>query len=180
MESGRRHQQRRIGFAVNSAGVSGVDDLRPLADYSNKRFDRMIDIDLRGTFLAMKHELCHMLPFGHGSFVNIASAAGIAGAPGFSGYVAAKHGQVGRTKTAALEYGAQGIRVNAIAAGMVDTPLIAEGRSPEVMAAQVGAHPIGRSGRPEETADAVVWLCSERSSSVTGSVIPVDGGYAAH
>ncbi len=140
----------------------------------------MLDIDLRGTFLAMKHELRHMLPFGHGSIVNIASAAGVVGAAGFGGYVAAKHGQVGLTKAAALDYGAQGIRVNAIAAGLVDTPLIAERRSPEVMTARVAAHPIGRIGRPEEIADAVIWLCSERSSFVTGSVIPVDGGYAAH
>lgn len=170
----------RIDFGVNSAGVSGGDDLRPLADYSNDQFDRMIDIDLRGTFLSMKHELRHMVPFGHGSIVNIASAAGIVGAPGFAGYVAAKHGQVGLTKTAALDYGAQGIRVNAIAAGLIDTPLIAEGRSPEIMAARIAAHPIGRIGRAEEIADAVVWLCSDRSSFVTGAAIPVDGGYAAH
>ncbi|MEV5837542.1 SDR family oxidoreductase [Nocardia sp. NPDC052112] len=169
----------RLDYGINSAGVSGGDDLRPLADYSNEQFDRMIDIDLRGTFLSMKHELRHMVPFGHGSIVNIASGAGIVGVPGFAGYVAAKHGQVGLTKTAALDYGTRGIRVNAIAAGLVDTPLIAEGRPPEIMAARIAAHPIGRIGRPEEIADAVVWLCSERSSFVTGTAIPVDGGYAA-
>jgi NAD(P)-dependent dehydrogenase (short-subunit alcohol dehydrogenase family) len=127
----------RLDFGVNSTGVSGGDDLRPLADYSNEQFDRMIDIDLRGTFLSMKHELRHMVPFGHGSIVNIASGAGIVGVPGFAGYVAAKHGQVGLTKVAALDYGPRGVRVNAIAAGLVDTPLIAEGRSPEVMAARI-------------------------------------------
>jgi NAD(P)-dependent dehydrogenase (short-subunit alcohol dehydrogenase family) len=169
----------RLDFGVNSAGVSGGDDLRPLADYSGELFDRMIDIDLRGTFLSMKHELRRMVTFGRGSIVNIASGAGIVGVPGFAGYVAAKHGQVGLTKAAALDYGAQGIRVNAIAAGLVDTPLIAEGRSPAVMAARIAAHPIGRIGRPEEIADAVVWLCSDRSSFVTGAAIPVDGGYAA-
>ncbi len=169
----------RLDFGVNSAGVSGGDDLRPLADYSGELFDRMIDIDLRGTFLSMKHELRRMVAFGRGSIVNIASGAGIVGVPGFAGYVAAKHGQVGLTKAAALDYGDRGIRVNAIAAGLVDTPLIAEGRSPEVMAARIAAHPIGRIGRPEEIADAVVWLCSDRSSFVTGTAIPVDGGYAA-
>jgi NAD(P)-dependent dehydrogenase (short-subunit alcohol dehydrogenase family) len=169
----------RLDFGVNSAGVSGGDDLRPLADYAQEQFDRMIDIDLRGTFLSMKHELRHMVAFGRGSIVTIASGAGIVGVPGFAGYVAAKHGQVGLTKTAALDYGAQGIRVNAIAAGLVDTPLVAEGRSPEVMAARIAAHPIGRIGRPDEIADAVVWLCSDRSSFVTGTAIPVDGGYAA-
>jgi NAD(P)-dependent dehydrogenase (short-subunit alcohol dehydrogenase family) len=169
----------RLDFGVNSAGVSGGDDLRPLADYSQDQFDRMIDIDLRGTFLSMKYELRHMVAFGRGSIVTIASGAGIVGVPGFAGYVAAKHGQVGLTKTAALDYGAQGIRVNAIAAGLVDTPLVAEGRSPEVMAARIAAHPIGRIGRPDEIADAVVWLCSDRSSFVTGTAIRVDGGYAA-
>jgi NAD(P)-dependent dehydrogenase (short-subunit alcohol dehydrogenase family) len=86
---------------------------------------------------------------------------------------------VGLTKVAALDYGAQGIRVNAIAAGLVDTPLIAEGRSPEVIAARIAAHPIGRIGRPEEIADAVASLCSDRSSFVTGTAMPVDGGYVA-
>jgi NAD(P)-dependent dehydrogenase (short-subunit alcohol dehydrogenase family) len=120
-----------------------------------------------------------MLSYGRGSIVNIASGAGLVGVPGFAGYVAAQHGQLGLTKAAALDYGARGIRVNAIAAGLVDTPLIAEGRSPEIMAARIAAHPIGRIGRPEEIADVVVWLCSERSSFVTGAAVPVDGGYVA-
>jgi NAD(P)-dependent dehydrogenase (short-subunit alcohol dehydrogenase family) len=172
-------QTGRLDFAVNSAGVSGGDDLRPLADYSTGQFDRMIAVDLRGTFLSMKYELRHMTPFHKGSIVNIASGAGLVGVPGFAGYAAAKHGQVGLTKVGALDYGAQGIRVNAVAAGLVDTPLIAEGRSPEVMAARIAAHPIGRIGRPEEIADAVAWLCSDRSSFVTGTAMPVDGGYVA-
>lgn len=171
--------ESRLDFAVNSAGVSGGDDLKPLADYSNDQFDQMIAIDLRGTFLSMKHELRYMVPFRKGSIVNIASGAGLVGVPGFAGYVAAKHGQVGLTKAAALDYGPDNIRVNAIAAGLVDTPLIAEGRSPEVIAARIAQHPIGRIGRPEEIADAVLWLCSDKSSFVTGTAIPVDGGYVA-
>jgi NAD(P)-dependent dehydrogenase (short-subunit alcohol dehydrogenase family) len=170
---------QRLDFGVNSAGVSGGDDLRPLGDYSTEQFDRMIAIDLRGTFLSMKFELRYVAPFRKGSIVNIASGAGLVGVPGFAGYAAAKHGQVGLTKAAALDYGADGIRVNAIAAGLVDTPLIAEGRSPEIMAGRIAAHPIGRIGRPEEIADAVVWLCSDRSSFVTGIALPVDGGYVA-
>lgn len=170
---------QRLDFGVNSSGVSGGDDLRPLGDYSTEQFDRMIAIDLRGTFLSMKFELRYMAPFRKGSIVNIASGAGLVGVPGFAGYAAAKHGQVGLTKAAALDYGADGIRVNAIAAGLVDTQLIAEGRSPEIMAARIAAHPIGRIGRPEEIAEAVVWLCSDRSSFVTGIALPVDGGYVA-
>jgi NAD(P)-dependent dehydrogenase (short-subunit alcohol dehydrogenase family) len=169
----------RLDFGVNSAGVSGGDDLEPLADYATSQFDRMIAIDLRGTFLSMKYELRYMTPFRRGSIVNIASGAGLVGVPGFAGYAAAKHGQVGLTKAAALDYGAQGIRVNAIAAGLVDTPLVTTGRPPEVMAARIAAHPIGRIGRPEEIADAVAWLCSDHSSFVTGTAIPVDGGYVA-
>jgi NAD(P)-dependent dehydrogenase (short-subunit alcohol dehydrogenase family) len=169
----------QLDFGVNSAGVSGGDDLQPLGDYANDLFDRMIAIDLRGTFLSMKHELAYMVASRNGSIVNIASGAGLVGVPGFAGYVAAKHGQIGLTKAAALDYGSYGIRVNAIAAGLVDTPLIAEGRSPETMHARIAAHPIGRIGRPEEIADAVVWLCSDRSSFVTGAAVPVDGGYVA-
>jgi NAD(P)-dependent dehydrogenase (short-subunit alcohol dehydrogenase family) len=112
----------------------------------------MIVTDLRGTFLSMKYELRYMTPFGQGSIVNIASGADLVGVPGFAGYAAAKHGQVGLTKATALDYGPQG---NAIAAGLVDTPLVATGRPPEVMAARIAAHPIGRIGRPEEIADVV-------------------------
>jgi NAD(P)-dependent dehydrogenase (short-subunit alcohol dehydrogenase family) len=169
----------RLDFGVNSAGVSGGDDLRPTADYPTETFDRIIAIDLRGVFLSMKYELRQMEAQGFGSIVNLDSGAGLVGVPGFAGYTAAKHGVIGLTKTAALDYGAHGIRVNAIAAGLVDTPLVATGRSPEVMAARIAAHPIGRIAQPTEIADAVVWLCSDRSSFVTGVALPVDGGYTA-
>ena len=169
----------RLDFGVNCAGVSGGDDLQPTADYPTERFDQMIAIDLRGTFLSMKYELKQMKAQGFGSIVNISSGAGLVGTAGLSGYTAAKHGQVGLTKTAALDYGADGIRVNTIAAGLVDTPLIATGRSPEVMAARIAAHPIGRIAHASEIADAVVWLCSDKSSFVTGAAVPVDGGYTA-
>lgn len=169
----------RLDFAVNSAGISGGDDLHKTADYPTETFDRMIATDLRGTFLAMKYELRRMQVQGFGSIVNISSGAGVVGVPGFSGYAAAKHGVIGLTRTAALDYGPNGIRVNAIVAGLVNTPLIAEGRSPDVMAARVAAHPLGRIAEPEEMADAVLWLCSPRSSFVTGTALAVDGGYTA-
>jgi NAD(P)-dependent dehydrogenase (short-subunit alcohol dehydrogenase family) len=169
----------RLDFGVNSAGVSGGDDVRPTAEYATSQFDRMVAIDLRGTFLCMKYELQHMQRRRAGSVVNISSGAGLVGVPGFAGYTAAKHGVVGLTKTAALDYAAAGIRVNAICAGLVDTPLIASGRSPEVMAARIAAHPMGRMAEASEIAEAIVWLCSNDSSFVTGVALPVDGGYVA-
>jgi NAD(P)-dependent dehydrogenase (short-subunit alcohol dehydrogenase family) len=169
----------RLDFGVNSAGISGGDDLRKTADYPTETFDRMIATDLRGTFLSMKYELRQMQAQGFGSVVNIGSGAGVVGVAGFAGYTAAKHGVIGLTRTAALDYGPDGIRVNAIVAGLVNTPLIAEGRSPDVMAARIAAHPLGRIAEPEEMADAVMWLCSPRSSFVTGTALPVDGGYTA-
>lgn len=169
----------RLDFGVNSAGISGGDDLQKTADYSTEAFDRMIATDLRGTFLAMKYELRQMQTQGFGSIVNIGSGASVVGVAGFAGYTAAKHGVIGLTRTAALDYGPDGIRVNAIVAGLVNTPLIAEGRSPEVMAARIAAHPLGRIAEPREMADAVLWLCSNRSSFVTGTALPVDGGYTA-
>ena len=169
----------RLDFGVNCAGVSGGDDLHLTAEYPTEMFDLMIATDLRGTFLSMKYELKQMKAQGSGSIVNISSGAGLVGAAGFSGYTAAKHGQFGLTKTATLDYEPDGIRVNAIAAGLIDTPLIATGRSPEAMAARIAAHALGRIAQPHEIADAVVWLCSDRSSFVTGAAVPVDGGYTA-
>ncbi|MGW6954090.1 SDR family NAD(P)-dependent oxidoreductase [Streptomyces chartreusis] len=173
-------EQEQLDIAVNSAGVSGGDALRPLADYDTAQFDRIIAIDLRGMFLSMKYELALMGPKKSGAIVNVGSGASLVGAPGFAGYVAAKHGAAGLTKTAALDYGALGIRVNIVAAGLVETPLVATGRSPEVMAARIAQHPLGRIAQAQEIADAIVWLCSKQSSFVTGAVVPVDGGYTVH
>jgi NAD(P)-dependent dehydrogenase (short-subunit alcohol dehydrogenase family) len=173
-----RADDGRLDFGVNCAGVSGGGDLQPTADYPTERFDLMFATDLRGTFLAMKYELQQMKAQGFGSIVNIASITGLVGYPGVSGYVSAKHGQVGLTKAAALDHASDGIRVNAIAAGLVDTPLIAD-RPSDVLEARIALHPLGRLARPSEIADAVVWLCSDRSSFVTGAAIPVDGGWTA-
>ncbi|WP_369198581.1 SDR family NAD(P)-dependent oxidoreductase [Streptomyces djakartensis] len=173
-------ENEELDIAVNSAGVSGGDALRPLADYDTAQFDRMIAIDLRGTFLSMKYELALMAGKGSGAIVNVGSGTSLVGVPGFAGYVAAKHGVAGLTKAAALDYGGMGVRVNTVAAGLVETPLVATGRSPEVMAARIAQHPLGRIAQAQEIADAIVWLCSEQSSFVTGAVVPVDGGYTVH
>lgn len=172
-------QRGRLDFCINSAGISGGDDLKPVADYSTDAFDQIIAVDLRGTFLVMKHAIPAMLEQRSSAIVNVASGAGVVGVPGFAGYTAAKHGVVGLTKTAALDYGGRGLRANSLVVGLVNTPLVAEGRSPEVMAARIAAHPIGRIGEPDEIADAVVWLCSDESSFVTGAAVPIDGGYTA-
>ena len=169
----------QLDFAVNCAGVSGGGDLVPTAEYPTERFDLMIATDLRGTFLAMKYQLRLMKQQGFGSIVNISSITGLVGYAGVSGYVSAKHGQIGLTKASAIEYAASGIRVNAIAPGMVETPLIAE-RTPDELAARVAQQPLARLAKPEEIADAVIWLCSSRSSFVTGATIAVDGGWTAH
>jgi NAD(P)-dependent dehydrogenase (short-subunit alcohol dehydrogenase family) len=169
--------EERLDVAVNSAGVSGGDALHPLADYDTAQFDHMIAVDLRGTFLSMKYELRLMVRKSTGVIVNVGSGTSLVGVAGFAGYVAAKHGAAGLTKAAALDYGGMGIRINTVAAGLVETPLVATGRSPEVMAARIAQHPLGRIAQPQEIADAVVWLCSQQSSFVTGAIVPVDGGY---
>lgn len=157
----------------------GETTLQKTGDYATETCDRVIAIDLQGTFLWVKYELQQMQKQGFGSIVNLASGAGLVGVPGFSGYTTAKHGVVRLTKTAALDYGSNGIRVNAIAAGLVDTTLIAADHSPEMMAARIAAHPIGRIAQANEIADAVAWLCSDQPSFVTGAALPVDGGYTA-
>ena len=128
----------------------------------------------------MKYELDQMRKQGSGAIVNTASIAGLAGYPGASAYVASKHGVVGLTKNAALEYAAQGIRVNCVCPGYIATPMIAPGMNdPERMARIIAREPIGRVGQPEEVAEAVVWLCSDAASFVTGHTMTVDGGYVA-
>ena len=166
-----------LDVAVNCAGVSGPPTV-PLVQYDLTLLDLMIAVNLRGLFLCMRAQLQHMLPAGRGAIVNVASGAGLIAHAGASGYVASKHGAVGLTKAAALDYAAKGVRINAVCPGLVDTPMIGA-RTPQVRAALAQAHPIGRIAQPGEIADAILWLSSDRATFVTGTAIPIDGGYTA-
>lgn len=169
----------RLDCACNNAGIEGTQYLTH--ENPNENFDRIININLRGTWMCMKYQIPHMLKAGGGAIVNISSIAGLIALPGISAYAASKHGMNGLTKAAALEYARQGIRVNAICPGAIVTPMIErfthhEKKQAEDLAAR---HPIGRMGTPEEVAEAIIWLSSDAASFVTGQTLAVDGGYVA-
>ncbi len=165
-----------LDVACNNAGITG--ELSLTADYSLEGWQRIINVNLNSVFFCLKYELEVMLKQGHGSIINMASILGQVGTPTLAGYVAAKHAVVGLTQTAAQEYAAQGIRIDAVGPGCIDTPLLS-GFSAETKQGLVALHPIGRLGRSEEVAELVIWLSSERASFVTGAYYPVDGGYLA-
>ncbi|HWH19161.1 MAG TPA: SDR family oxidoreductase [Solirubrobacterales bacterium] len=169
----------RLDFAHNNAGVVFAGS--PLHEVSDADWKRMIDVDLTGVFNCMRAEIPPMLAAGRGSIVNTASGVGVVGLPGQGPYVAAKHGVVGLTRVAALDYARQGIRVNAVCPGSIETPLLEEAvaTDPELRGLIEAGHPVGRLGRSAEIADTVVWLVSDASSFVTGQPILVDGGYTA-
>jgi NAD(P)-dependent dehydrogenase (short-subunit alcohol dehydrogenase family) len=169
----------RLDCAHNNAGIPGGG--RALtAEYAEDTWQQVIAVNLTGVWLCMKYEIPQMLSQGSGAIVNTASAWGLVGAPGASAYVASKHGVVGLTKTAALEYAQQGIRVNCVCPGVIHTPMTERGLDdPERRARIIATEPIGRVGTPEEIAEAVVWLCSDAASFVTGHAMSVDGGYVA-
>ena len=169
--------------AFNCAGILGTLGLVGDTDYAD--WKRIVDVDLHGVFLCTKHEVRAMAPRGHGSILNMASAAGLIGWAGAAGYVAAKHGVVGLSKAAALDYADQGLRINAICPSYVETPMVADlfdnllgGDQAAVDGARAN-HPIGRFAQPSEIAAACVWLLSDKASFVTGSAMSVDGGYTA-
>jgi len=167
----------RLDFAFNNAGIEPKNPA-PTADYDEEEWNRIIDIDLRGVFLCMKHEIPLMLKQGGGAIVNTSSGAGIIGIKGSPAYTAAKHGVIGLTRAAALDYAGQNIRVNAICPGYIATPMMDRftGGTPEGRAKVISDEPIGRMGRPEEIANAVLWLCSDAASFVVGHALVVDGG----
>src|SRR5919197_2871039 len=169
----------RLDCAHNNAGISGGG--RALtAEYAEDTWHQVLAVNLTGVWLCMKYEIPQMLQQGSGTIVNTASAAGLVGTRGSSAYVASKHGVVGLTKTAALEYAKQGIRVNCVCPGYIQRPMTAPGmEDPARMALILASEPVGGVGQPEEVAEAVVWLCSDAASFVTGHTMTVDGGYVA-
>jgi NAD(P)-dependent dehydrogenase (short-subunit alcohol dehydrogenase family) len=150
-----------------------------MADEAAGEFDRVNAINLRGVWACMKHELRHMREQGSGAIVNCSSLGGLVGLPCRAAYHASKHGVIGLTRSAALEYAPRGIRINAVCPGIIDTPMVASMlvSQPEAMKELMKEQPIGRLGRPEEIAAAVLWLCSPGSSFVIGHALAVDGGY---
>jgi NAD(P)-dependent dehydrogenase (short-subunit alcohol dehydrogenase family) len=170
----------QLDCAFNNAGVR-ADGLSPITDLDIEEWDRVMASNLRGTFFCLKFQLRHMAEQGAGAIVNTASIHGLVGAGhGISAYVASKHGIVGLTRAAALEYAGSGIRVNVLCPGHTHTPLIADFlQDPQKMQQTSAQYPLGRIATPEEVAEAAVWLCSDAASFVTGQALPVDGGFLA-
>ena len=169
----------RLDCAFNNAGIEGV--LASTADYTEADWAPVIAVNLTGVWLCMKYEIPRLLETGGGAIVNTSSAAGLLGAPRMPAYVASKHGVVGLTKTAALEYAKSGVRVNAVCPGVIDTSMVGrlKERRPRMFEKIVRGEPIGRIGQPEEIAETAVWLCSDAASFVTGHAMSVDGGIVA-
>jgi len=170
----------RLDAAFNNAGV--MQRRVDTAEISGEEWDRVMAINLRGVWSCMKYELPQMLRNGGGAIVNCSSIGGVIGVPGLAAYHAAKHGVIGLTKTAALEYATRKIRINAVCPGTINTPMAESltGGDPKILAEFLKDEPIGRIAEPEEVAAAVLWLCSPGASYVVGHALLVDGGYTAH
>ncbi len=169
-----------LDFACNNAGIEGTQALT--ADYPEDMWMRVVAVNLTGVWLCMRHEIPAMLARGGGAIVNMSSILGRVGFPNASAYVAAKHGVVGLSKTAAIEYATQGIRVNTVSPGFIATPMLERGgmvEGSEMYKMLANLHPVKRLGKPEEVAEAVVWLCSDAASFVNGETMLIDGGYVA-
>lgn len=165
----------RLDVAFNNAGVE--NKAFPVAEIPLEEWDRILDINLRGTFVCMKHELAQMVAQGSGVVVNTSSGAGIKGVPGGAAYAASKHAIIGLTKSAALDYAKQNIRVNAVLPGNIETPMMDRFTDGDIQKA-IDLEPVGRLGKPEEVAEAVLWMSSNMGGFVTGSAIVVDGGWS--
>jgi NAD(P)-dependent dehydrogenase (short-subunit alcohol dehydrogenase family) len=170
----------RLDMAFNNAGIVGFTG--DLADESAESFDKVTAINLRGVWTCMKHELRQMRTQGTGAIVNCSSLGGLVGQAGRASYHATKHGVIGLTKSAAMDYAPRGIRINAVCPGVIDTPMSSDmiENQPDAMREVIRDQPIGRPGRPEEVAAAAIWLCSPAASLVLGVALPVDGGFTAH
>lgn len=169
----------RLDYAFNNAGIEGVS--APTHECTEETWERTIGVNLKGVWICMKYEIQQMLKKERGAIVNCASIAGLVGFPGLPAYVASKHGVIGLTKTAALEYAKRGIRINAVCPGVIKTPMVDRftGKNKEAEKQFANMEPVGRMGEPEEVANAVTWLCSDGASFITGDAIAVDGGWVA-
>ena len=167
-----------LHVAVNNAGIGGAQT--PTGEYPIDSWQQVIDVNLNGVFYGMRYEIPAMLEAGGGAIVNMASILGSVGFANSSAYVAAKHGVLGLTKTAAIEYSAQGVRVNSVGPGFIDTPLLSANLDEPTMQAIAGMHPIGRLGKPQEVADLVAFLASAEATFCTGGYYLVDGAYTAN
>lgn len=170
---------KTLDVAFNNAGIEGASS--PTAECTEENWDRVIDVNLKGVWLCMKYQIQQMLKQGQGSIINCSSIAGLVGFTNIPAYAASKHGLLGLTKTAALEYSKNNIRINAICPGVIKTPMIDRFTQGSVEAEKqfAAAEPMGRLGRPEEIADAVLWLASDKASFVTGHPLVVDGAWVA-
>lgn len=170
----------QLNFAFNNAGLT--QNSQPLAEQPSDAYDKLFDVSVRGVWLCMRAEIEQMLKQGHGNIVNMGSMSAVNGIAGLTTYTGTKHAVLGLTRGAALDYAKQGIRINAVGPGTIDTPMIERfiklAGTDKVMEPIRAAHPIGRTGRPEEVAEAVLWLCSDASSFVLGQILMVDGGYS--
>lgn len=167
----------KLDIAINNAGIGGDQEL--IGDYPIDSWQNVININLSGVFYGMKYQLPAMVENGSGSVVNVASILGKVGFETSSAYVAAKHGVIGLTKNAGLEYGGENVRINAVGPGFIKTPLLEENLDEETMNQLVGLHPVGRLGEPEEVAELLLWLASDKASFANGTYYPIDGGYLA-
>jgi len=174
------HTFGRLDMAFNNAGVAGPSGI--FTDESAEDFDKVNAVNLRGVWACMKHEIKQMQSQGGGAIVNCSSLGGLVGQAGRAAYHATKHGVIGLTKSAGVEYASSNIRINAVCPGVIDTPMLAalKEKSPEAMKEVIRDQPIGRLGLPEEIASAVLWLCSPGAAFVIATALPVDGGFIAH
>ncbi len=173
------HRYGRLDYAFNNAGIEQASS--PLLEQTEETFDQIIDINIKGVWLSMKYEIPQMLKNGGGAIVNTSSVGGLVGVAGIPIYVASKHAVVGLTKSVALEYAKEGIRVNAVSPGGVETDMLDRYLKDNLQAREqmIAMHPLGRIGKSEEIANAVVWFCSDEAAFVTGQILALDGGFTA-